>query len=1073
VTALLDRMCEAAPTGTISGSLLEAVVIQPVAEVLMGQLEGGSGYGGAARLLARLLDACRVAIVDTTAAATAPEGEHVSCRGATVPVRSDVLVRLLMEGAEGQGEGGEGTSMGQMQLLVAMVLAGATSLDGLAAHALSMCFQEGFSIMSLENELAAAADSFPALVGAWRSAAGRMKPCAVSAAAAVILQVACCSGGLSRLSGVGKRRGWDGLVLVCLGGALLWRCPHCAALLTRSVQEFGGMDAAGSSQLDVRQLLALCLEGAAAVAAGADEGVSGSAAGMNGATPLATHAAAVELLLPAAEALCRHWAPPGAASRDACHQTLVATFALALPALFCDSGSSGSFHELQQAALQSWLRLVRAPPRSPPGNAIYGHNMPRAPLAPALVRHLVVHYSLLTGLSGSSPVVTADALATAAAASHGGRAAVHVLMMCSALDGSGGLAAAWSALASELPGLPVLLACLGGRAPDPATVAASVAAADANAGELPPAAALLVALLLHVQEPEIMAGCTGIAAALALECALQGGAHTGAPLALLVLHHADVLAAEGGAEAGGQHWTTALWVLAAMPRGGAGVAHAESALLYLLAHLPLESADDLAAGLFVEWAPARATPVTIATDASALAAARCLLAALLPHVQSACRAGSREVIAARDAVARLWLDHLNKQEPVLLPGGAADPSEGDGVGDTHSDLVSDAMLLLASLYMPQEQPALADPDLAGFHHACELFDLLAPDSGTATGGAADPTDGDDDSSDGGGAEATYVTGVVAPVATPAPAPAVGTAPETVAAFARCAAHQLRTAGVHAHVHTCAFARCDALLRLLVVCSVAAGDVLTASTWERLLRVLCEFLNRVTAAAEKKAEVLCASVVTLAESVTGAPAGMDVPFALAFLSRLSGQPGLLSPVALDAFDDGVAAVLPAGVTGAAMDLLISLRAAADADASRFGGLAAEQLHKLECTVLRLVFAAGVSLCATATRGGCAALQTRVLGHRPLFWAVAARSALAKPSGCGVLSTAVTEFDGWSQELGVQVFDALMALLACDEAPLALRALALACAVQEPLLSRTAFVVGDEGYDLCSFYLLRSC
>ena len=61
---------------------------------------------------------------------------------------------------------------------------------------------------------------------------------------------------------------------------------------------------------------------------------------------------------------------------------------------------------------------------------------------------------------------------------------------------------------------------------------------------------------------------------------------------------------------------------------------------------------------------------------------------------------------------------------------------------------------------------------------------------------------------------------------------------------------------------------------------------------------------------------------------------------------------------------------------------------------------------------------------------------------------------------ILKAAVADFDSWTQDLGVQTFDAIVGLLATPAAPAALRSLALQCAAQEPLVLRVAFLTDED-------------
>ena len=296
--------------------------------------------------------------------------------------------------------------------------------------------------------------------------------------------------------------------------------------------------------------------------------------------------------------------------------------------------------------------------------------------------------------------------------------------------------------------------------------------------------------------------------------------------------------------------------------------------------------------------------------------------------------------------------------------------------------------------------------------------------------------------------------------TPAWAPGLSAAMRE--ALAACAQHQLRSANVS--TSGCTLHRCAALLRLLAVCAAAAPAGLSATAWQRGLRVVQDHISSIVLAAEDTTEQLCSAAAALAASVKGAPRSMDASFAVTFLSRLASK-NVVPAGARQKFIHAAAAIAPAGAADGAFQLLAALRAAGAQDPERFSASAqqlAGRFAEVDALLLRLVLCAGACLSVADT----AAMQPQVLGTLMAapapFWPLVAHSVAASAHD-KALQDAVAEFDAWSQDLGVATYDAFAGLLACGGAPPGLRALAARCVVQAPLLERTAYGA-DE--DMCA-------
>ena len=740
---------------------------------------------------------------------------------------------------------------GELQLAAALLAAGATTVDALAAHALQVCLPEGVSAAAVREASVRGADSGRSFVAAWESLAARVRWASVSAAACVMSHIDQAASRVvdsaSRapdITGAATQHADASatLLYLCLAGAvLLQEHQNVYAGYVRQACKGCAADALPPHTL---QILAALLEQEQQEADN-EQGPVSDGPPVEPSTSERNGVDVAALLVPAAEAVCeRSTAVVGgsAAGADA-KRLLVALFGLALPAQLRVAEQERDVPSLHRVAAGAWQRTIAALPA--PGGAC-------AECVQELMEALVRQYRCRVQALAAAPAHEGarpldDALRIARLASCGGAIASSVLALDARTGGPDMPPTAWSALISQLPGLKVAHAVLHHAAsaseqttalavPVAAAAAASMGAHD-GAAELDSEAALLLAALLHCQRAPDLAA---LPCALALEFALRPDSALGPALAVFSLHQADVLAI--GEEEGTEHsWGTVLSVLVSMSADGHAVA--TSALLQLLAHLPSEQADKLAADLFLSWAPQHASPDAVATKPAKLHSARRIVAELTQCMQ---RGDAQLALPGREALAHEWLQYLRRKEPMLSQPAPRAGEEASDSACAHAALVS-------SLFAPGDAALPTDAEQTAFSDAYRLVDVLGPLN--ASTGAAEADDGSEED----GPQSRYITdsataqagasgvtaasseqhgGANAALAAPW---AAGLSESMAAEFAAAAQHQLRAA--NANVQACPLPRCAALLRLLAVCIGASTLQLSDVVWQRALRVLQAHLKR--------------------------------------------------------------------------------------------------------------------------------------------------------------------------------------------------------------------------------------
>jgi hypothetical protein len=1082
-------MCAAAPTDGVAGELLGSIVLQPVATALAAHVTSGGAQGcrPACELLMRLISTRRVTVVDSdSGAARAREPSGDATPQASIGCYE--LMRKVVHAAceDAGGTGWQEQCAGEAELLGAMLRSRQVAPEALASCVMADIWHG--SAEELHSDLAQAVTAGAAVRREHlQQLSASVHWPALHGAAHVLRR---CE--RAKLVVNGEEGSLQQFEMLGVCGLLLHSGPVMSdvAALVRLAVDGGTVPATQEPSASLPWLVVLGLEdGAASCDADA--------------------AAATQQLVPVAEVLAqtalsgslRNAATSGEGG-DAGTRALLTLYSLALDAQMQPAAAGDEAAALQDAALASWHRLAMTSLPGAPSSADDGVRLSYH----LLVHQLVRRYTECTSIQAPAAPVDGeqpedDALRIAHVAASAGSAAAALLALALRADGQAGVRAVWAALRSRLPDLLVADAVLesdpagkaangntGSAAPDRDALSAAVlqqerAMTASSAGRMPadaqrsslglaPELALPLAVVLHIQDEHVLAGAGKVPLALALECALRPGFAAGPALAGFLLHHTNALRHEGAAEGvhseGAGDWAAAVEVLALMQAQGSRAAGA--AVLQLVSQLPSEHATQLAAEMFQRWAPEHASPAAVAHSAEQLASAQDLLEALAAHIHGSDMPQAAR--AAQEDLALQWLKHLQRSEPLLAMAQRGPKPSQAGAQSADSDTTAQGARFVASLFTPLRPAQPSQQEHEAFSDAYALLNALSADRGdegsdahsdaspdlritTAAASAQYSTTAHDSSAV--AAVQTQLSSHSIDLAAPW---AANMSEELVSAFAACAPHQLRA--VNVNVQACPQPHVAALLRLLVVCFGAAQHKLADVVWQRGLRMLHDYLGLVTVAAEERTERLCAAIVPLAESIPGSPRNMDVAFALMFLSRLASQPGVVPKAARATFEASVEPVLPDAGPEASFQLVEVLRHAADEAPARFAGNSrqlAEQFAEMDGMTLRIVLCAGACLAGASAAGCSGEAATRVLRSPHAAWQCVARAVTRQAHGA-VLRAAVEEFDSWSQELGVQTFDAAIGLLAFADAPVALRALALQCAAQAPLLQRVAFVHEGE-------------
>jgi hypothetical protein len=756
-----------------------------------------------------------------------------------------------------------------------------------------------------------------------------------------------------------------------------------------------------------------------------------------------------------------------------------------------------------QAAIADWQPLQGSAEREDIASVSRGESA--SSLCAALVTEAVEHYALLLSKHETEALGAigdgADAPWFAPIAAQIAGILDNLVVLAHATGGWPAVQEVWHTLVQALPELHTLDAVRDSLASADSNSTLSVAQRVAGAiahirtlqtqpqdgckkgfsGEdarvplsLSPWAAVLVALLLVFEDGKWLSAVPWLPMALALEVALHTceGDLRMAALAACILHEADVLGS-GGLELGAKQATLqgtsssqvsswvmtleVLLVLACADTTVAGEAAFES-LSFLLAHLPEDGEDSLPERLLCAWAPAYVSPpkVTAMQGNMVLRVLHEVQRSVL-STAAGCQVGTAAG-HAQEEVALEWLQWLSKQEPVLANDNLADEK---GPVLTHL-----GMRIVATLLGPHELLRLPESPESGTRcssssalaAALAVLDALGSfEADLSPSGALHhakhamkgPKDGAIACPNGDAASGDVGTDL--PVLGPSGIPGSS---QPKAAFASAVQHQLRGAAVQLQVQNASTLTCDALLCFVLTCvHVAAGEIATG-TWHRIVAVLHAYLTRVSTAAEVGAENCRASAVALAESIPGAPEGMDAGFALTFLLRLSRKSGIVSQASRADIIAQLGSPVSADVSCASLLLLVRVQHAAEV-----GVWTAQQelFDELNATLLRSVFCLGVCLHAAWVAGVVEEAAPQILMPGMPFWRLAA---LCVVQYSGAVLRAVQEFDVWSDDLGVPLLNAIVSIFTCSSAPLALRAAVLSTALHPSLLSRVGPFEDDD-------------
>ena len=1077
LSSILQQLCSAAAGSPAASKLLTSSVLLPVASTLSLHVANAprETRQPACRLLAELLNASNSA--QRAGSNSSGDGSGANA-DASVQSVIDVgqLVKGVLQCAVEQPGSWQAQCASEAALVNAMLNRGFTSRNALAEAVLQQSLTSCADLAGLQQSCGQAMESFDTLLSASRQVDKLVRWAAVQAGSRMLQSRSSQSSDADAEADCNGESSWHLLQLVCLCGLLVQpQLDSAAALIQGSMNEL----AAGHQAQELQQRVALILRHAAAHKAQASAESSQAAA------------AAAQHLLPAASAACVSWLQSGGRGADDASPLpqqcmLNSLFTLALQGHAHGKGVQAPHAALFDRAVSSWQHLKATAAKLP--DAVTSSSGHLRPLAQMLARTLHSVYSQWAGADGSAAAPAGIPVARAACLA--GEVFVSVLALLSTMDSQQGAAQGWQALLQQLPELSIaqelLVNSSNASQQDAASLAARITThaparfstdseSEVSTGvQLSRPLALPLAALLHVQDVQVLPDSLQLPLALALECALQPGLAAGPVLATFALHHAEVLQPDAdGTSQQAETWHALLGVLAALH--SSGNVCATNALLHILPQLPADLGPTLASSLFASWALPHASPDAVAGDSDKLAAVQPLVAALTATLASS---QTTNIVAAREQLALEWLHHIGRQAPLL---SAPAPSQTGGAGAA-SEATLCAAELLITLYVPDATSVADAEQQHAFSEAYTLLEELSPQLMATEPGVANAgrhiarTDHDALLEDGLQNAAEQSPGRSADGAAVSPAPplavgshrlaepapwAAGMCDDVATAFAACAQHQLRSAVVS--VQGCAQRSQAAVLQLLVLAISSGAEQVAGVLWQRALRLLQDYLSQMTVAAEDITERLCAAVVPLAQSIRGAPQQMDVAFALTFLSRLAAQPGLLSASARQAYEAHVVPLLPASGCQAAFQLLSLLRSAVATDADRFGSTQqqlSEQFADMDALALRLILCAGACLsvssaCATSHHTAANILQ----GPQGVWHTIA--HTVARQARCAVLRTAVEEFDGWSEELGVQTFDAAVGLIAFPLAPVSLRVLALQCAAQPPLVARVALHADAAG------------
>ena len=1095
--SLLVHMCTTAPPESTAGALLDTVVLKPVVGALWASVRHDSTASGAT-LLGRLLLTRRPAVsVHHTDGIAEASSRH--------------LVEQLLGKQTALQHGKDVTAQpeanAQWELLRALVAGNAVALQDVEEALLALCDAQE---QPLEQLRAAHRDSGAALSAAlWDAGCQAAESPAISTAAELLCTLLRdAPSARERRAEAGARgansAGEQGVCFERFAALAFWRaavhaCPACAKVLGLLAQ-CGHVSLVGNAAIQLPRVLSGLL-----VTYKQQRVLDADAAQGRAVDGGRIDDAAVSLLVPVCARVCQLILSGAAALGDAAREALwplaTSLFELALPAFCSPAGvedaqgsaqsvlevdavdGAGATWSVHASAAQAWREQLSGAAISDAvcdadSRALWraaGAAASSSSLGARLVGCVQQHYQQTRDAgpshSAGTPGAASDSDVRTAQAVSGPAAALEQLLgTAGAADAERGVADVWASLLQELSGIAELSAAWqsaavragsdGATSSDPGAGALIAMAAAAQrcrgsecAGQLQPGAALVLALLLRLEDGKRCADLESLSGALAVTACLQGTGTcpVGAALATCVLHQADVLqqtsapqdsAAEDARNMAASNWTLVPAVLAAVACcDDIGAADsALSSLHYMLAHLPDQVPGRGTA--LAHWVKEYALPDATQHERDRSRSLR-VLSVLSSHLGS----GSSAPLAGRDAVLA-WLKWLSKREPMLARHESA-PSVQHGMrvvaclcgfrsvgpdvsedtakstAKAHAQALNRALALLQAL-VPAQQ--------GGVRHSS-----AAPGMRVENGerGSADQTASAamkrlqlDDADDG----------------------------ALTAALAAAAQHQLRSTAVQAQMAALDLTNADALLLFLHTCAQAASAQVQPAVWERMLVATHAYVIALTTDAEQRAEQASAAAVALAGSIHGSPDGMDASFALTFLSRLSARPGVLAAGAKADFADRVSSAVPPEASAGALLLMQHLRAAAHDPQLQFEGGA--RLEELQRALLRLVFCAGVGLHAVWVAGATAASSTRVVQPTSQFWQSAAR---ALPHASGALPQAVREFDLWADDLGVPVLDAVVALLTCVAAPLPLRAAALGQVVQRPLLSRIATLDDIDGCD----------